>query len=414
MLTCILLFVTFTICKTTDTLSDVSAVTRTIDLSHATIDDQNIFDEFENVTVSNQDAKVSISGTKKFDTSSLSEIDLISLETDFGKNLGATYNLELDSDTGNLKLGIQLITIDGEVISDTLTGLLTTNKNGQPDGMFLIDGETVLLSELCGKEIIDNVGIFSKLWNSIKNIANKVIGIVKEPLKVTVIMLAPTAKLLGGAVDMVIEPVTAIKSTSNYSNNMNTTKVIPVNKYGYIDNQNDTAFTPWKFGFRNLNYNGCGIIATYNALVFSDKITNDVNKVKNKDLNAYRRENLAKIIKGYEMSSGALITGELGVNPAAISTMLMAYGVNVSVFAGLSGNAGFEYAYENLKSNQMAILCYWWNFHGSIGAHYITITKSSNGPINYNCDLIIGTSLSEFFHGKQSPYGFIQGWIINK
>lgn len=394
-------------------VSVASACVRTVDISRLDVDAQSVFDEFDNVELKTEDSKVSFVGTKQMDLSSLSDIDLISLDETFGINCkDVTYNLSIDAETSELELSLSFLTENNEVITDTLTGIAITSETGKADALIFIEGETVLLSELCGEDILDNVGFFKWLWSAVKNIANKVVKILTEPLKLIIIALEPVVELLGGVIEIVTLPFTAWKSASNYNNNIR--QSILVNGVGYIDDQNDNIYKSWKFGFGDINNNGCGIIATYNALVFTNKITNKAEEVKDKNLDQYRVNCFANLIKSYELSAGALIKGKLGINPAAITPMLKNFGVNVATYSNSSGNLGFELACDNLGENQMAILCYWYT--GPIGAHYICITKKGNTYefINDGAPITYHDSVSEYLHGSQINNGFIKGWIVTK
>ena len=114
------------------------------------------------------------------------------------------------------------------------------------------------------------------------------------------------------------------------------------------------------------------------------------------------------------MSAGTLVDGLLGINPDAIAPMVSSYGVTIVPFTSLLGNLGFEIACNNLKQNQMAILCYWWTSKNGVGAHYVAFTKSDNKYKILNDDFSLNTSISEFLHGNQISNGFIQGWIVTK
>lgn len=418
MLSCVIMFTTVIVNTNTKKagVSTATAAVRTVDISRASLDAQSVFAEFENVELETQGSKVSFSGTKAMDLSSLSEIDLIALDETFGENFkDVTYNLSVDSETSELEFSISLLTENNEIVTDTLNGIVITSETGKADALVFIEGETVLLSELCGENVLDNVGFFKSLWEAIKT----VFKCTTEVLKVVVTVLEPVVGLLGGVVEIAALPFTAKKSADNYNNNINQ-KVEVDRNTGYITKQNNKGvYGNWKFGFGDIYNNGCGVIATYNALVFAGKITNDKNKVKDKDIDNYRTECFANLIQSYELTAGALIMGCLGINPGAITPMLKLHGVDVVGYGSFAGNYGFEANCLCLGKNQMAILCYWWTdveCDPPVGAHYVCITKNGDTYDFINGDDTTANvgSVSEFLHSGWLKNGFIKGWIITK
>lgn len=93
---------------------------------------------------------------------------MIALEDNYGEEFlnityGVTYNIN-----GSVILSISMTNDSGEVVTDTLEGIVTTKSDGSADAILLLDGECVLLSELCGEGIIDNIGFLSNFWKTIK------------------------------------------------------------------------------------------------------------------------------------------------------------------------------------------------------------------------------------------------------
>ena len=413
-LSCAIIFTTLFVNFGTKDVGVASACVRTVDVSRLDVEAQSVFDEFENVELKTEGSKVSFAGTKQMDLSSLSDIDLIALDETFGINFkDVTYNLSIDAETSELELSLSFITENNEVITDTLMGIAITSETGKADALIFMDGETILLSELCGEDVLDNVGFFKWLWSAVKNIASKVINILSEPIKLIIIALEPAVELLGGVIEIVTLPFTAWKSDVNYNHNIAHTKLVVDKSTGYITNQSDSDYKSWYFGFGDIYNNGCGVIATYNALVFTNKIKNDKADVKDNNLDKYRVNCFANLIRSYELSAGTLIKGKLGTNPGAITPMLQSYGVNVATYSSTDGNLGFELACDHLGENQMAILCYWYS--EPIGAHYTIITKSGNTYkfINNGGETSC-KSVSAYLHSSQINNGFIKGWIVTK
>ena len=120
-----------------------------------------------------------------------------------------------------------------------------------------------------------------------------------------------------------------------------------------IDNQNQKPATLIKMGSshgRNEGwYNGCGWVATYNALIILGN-----------------PEHPAEIVRYFEESGGAVLGGVFGTYPNAIADYLrrLGYNINHKLFPQRSANID-----ELIKNSRVAILAY---AHTS-AAHYTTI-----------------------------------------
>lgn len=141
---------------------------------------------------------------------------------------------------------------------------------------------------------------------------------------------------------------------------------------GYIYNQSQGIAAQYKFGFFRSDHNGCGWIATYNALIMlDDPQTPD------------------KIISYYE-KRGALFWGGAGINPTAVAGYFRSRGYTVKVSYNTSN---FD---KQAKSNTANILFYW----HSEGAHNIAVQWDGRRFVGYNITswdsdpIPLGTSLA--------------------
>ena len=146
---------------------------------------------------------------------------------------------------------------------------------------------------------------------------------------------------------------------------------------GFIYDQNSGKVANLRFGFFKSSFNGCGWIATYNALILLGK------KPKAED-----------IISEYELT-GAVLCGVFGVQPYAVTHYFRFRGYKV------------ETTYNPKKVDSVAkkhtcnILFYW---HSS-GAHYFATKWDGTQFVGYNVwgstgPEYLGTSLSKKFHNN--------------
>ena len=133
----------------------------------------------------------------------------------------------------------------------------------------------------------------------------------------------------------------------NYDNNKNVCKKY---RFSYINNQNTKFMEALRYGSYKLSYMGCGIIATYNLLLYLG-----------------RKQQLYNIIKEFELNNLSLlkIGGGLGISPFAIKKYFVNHKLDPKRY----------YSYKKYKKNskkaRAGILMYF--CEGSIfkGAHYI-------------------------------------------
>lgn len=180
-----------------------------------------------------------------------------------------------------------------------------------------------------------------------------------------------------------IDVIDKVYAINNYDNNCKLT-----DPNDFINKQAD--YSEWKLGLKTLDKNGCGAIATYNALRVID-----------------RPSNLANVIYYYDITSGDLLFGTFGISPLSIKKYFD------------SNNILCNHYYYNFKllknecekidENQAIILLYMCNASNVFeGAHYITLKKEGSGYFAYNARIDYSTNLCDFYTNGR----LLRGWII--
>ena len=125
---------------------------------------------------------------------------------------------------------------------------------------------------------------------------------------------------------------------------------------GYIYNQGKGVASQYWFGYFRSSHNGCGWIATYNALVMLG--------------NAQQPH---AIISYYE-NSGALVYGAAGILPTAVARYFKSKGYAVKVSTDLS-------QFDKQAKRNTANVLFYWHAHG---AHNIAVRWDGKEFIGYN------------------------------
>ena len=235
---------------------------------------------------------------------------------------------------------------------DEISGIAFINESGNVDAYMNVDGESMLLSDMQNMGMVENYGWFSKL---VKGTAGTVVAaaviVATGGLAAGAVVTATTAVT---AVD-VVEKVNAVNNKKHNAKNAEPT--------GYIYGQG--YYSNWKFGTRTLDYNGCGVIATYNALRKLGKPTK-----------------LIDIIYDFDIKSGSLAMGFFGSDPTHISQYLREKGFTCTAYKTFSS---LEPALSKMTKNQVLIVCAWNSDDKKTGAHYIAVEKiKSNSYGIYN------------------------------
>lgn len=384
--------------------TDKQTIVRTVSMEKADLDYQSILDEFDDAKLEITGLKAEFVGYKALDPSLIKELNLVSLdETSDEEVFTVKYQVTADAENGNVSLSAILDKGEGEPIIDTIQGIVIEDESGEPDVMFIIDGEAVLLSELAQNDMLDNVGFFSFLKKAVKAAAKAVVQAV-------IVVIAPVVTAIAAMLSVsVLGTVDVITADGNYNHNLKQTfriSTVGVEK-GYIDYQDH--FSSWRYGLTTMDKNGCGIIATYNSLLH-------LKKFYNKDSSTGNTAEMARIARDFEKYHGTIAFGYAGTNPTHIAPYIISRGVPVTSFSGVYGHNAFFNSCNNITINQAIILTYWWQDNSGVGAHYVTIIKnpSGSGYIILNDDSC--SYANNIYDYVYKPYsgsqGFIQGWII--
>ena len=99
------------------------------------------------------------------DASLLEELDKLSVsDKEQAAEARVWYEFTYNSDSNVVTISPYMSNADGEIEVDELKGIAFYNDAGNIDAVINMDGEAVLLSEMCDTGIIQNCGRFSKLF----------------------------------------------------------------------------------------------------------------------------------------------------------------------------------------------------------------------------------------------------------
>lgn len=357
----------FATCYTVGKPTVVNAASvRTVELSNDYFDDQSIFEEFDEHTLTTEDNVTYFEGVKTLDADILSEINFISDQNlkDLDKSQ-LLYKVTYDAETNRVIASATITKEDGSVEYDEISGLAFINEKGETDAYMDIDGETVLLSELNGAGVIENCGWLSRL---IKRVAT----------------VFPVLAVVTAVVHVVQE--------SFAITNWNYNKTLP-KPVGYINNQRGRK--NWKYGVgSNIADNGCGVIAIYNVM---QKLGRHVD--------------FADLIFDIDSKSGDLFYGIGGVDVSHFREYFCLKGIG---FKGYYSYSSMKTALENMSLDQMAIVSFWVS---SGCGHYIAVERVINDEGKsvfnfYNYESETKCNVKEQITPGCFKKGFINGFII--
>lgn len=158
-----------------NTAANVSA-TRIVELENAAIDYESILNEFENSTLITEGSLTTFEGYKSIDASVLSEFDnLSSSDIEQVQDTYVKYNFSYDAETNLVTLSAESANGSGEIEVDEISGLAFFTADGEMDALLDVEGETILLSEMQDRSLIQNCGWFKKLF---KKVVKAVVAVV--------------------------------------------------------------------------------------------------------------------------------------------------------------------------------------------------------------------------------------------
>ena len=430
----------FVVCNVDFGASTTQAVTRTVEIGQM-LDEQSVLNEYEDVTVQTEGLKTEFTGYRSIDPSLFDEIDNVNQSDEKQSECRVLYRYSYDMATNIVTIYAEMNNEYGEIVVDTLYGLAFTNGNGEIDAIIsLDDGDSIYLSDLMASKI-DNVGWLSRL---VKKVAaaivvravnsTKVVAAVAAATVATVVAkvivepIVPSAKkVIDDVVDAAKTTVQAISAActeksqamKNYEHNkkLNQAKLYKKINRKLVDEyiHDQDLCSEWKYGTdkidtkllnkiagrelkNTLDNNGCGIIATYNALRFLHN---------NKRISSM--PSLAQIIYEIERNSGTLALGYFGTDPYHPLEYFASKGIRRKQYVTSSQ---YEKAMRNMSPNQCAMVCYWnEKYNVTAGAHFVMFTKNEQNNYRvYNGDDETATTLSQILGKGEGAY--ITGYIV--
>ena len=337
---------------------DASSSIRTIELVNNTVDSNTLFSTFEDCKIEESNDEIKITGLKKFRDFNISydNVSEIMTENEFDNYVSFEYLY----DKSYSILTVNAYQEDNTLIDD-LNCYVFINGKQEKDALILCDGEVLLLSDIDNK-YVENCGWFDKL---IKSVTGIVVSAVVAPVVSLVSPTAGVATATAGAVLTYAVHTDTTVAVDTITGFVNLTK----NKKqkepsGYIYNQND--YSNWKFGYGTLDENGCGVIATYNALYGLGE-----------------RRNLRDIIFKFETLGGKILGGIFGVDPDSLPKVFNCYNVDCQgVYSYKDINTKAKSIINNYtieSKEKWLIVCAWNGSSMTDGAHYVAARISKNG-----------------------------------
>lgn len=141
---------------------------RNVKYDDEALDVDSLLVEFDDYDIIESDNGNSIVATKTFDASFFSNLDFVDLDNN-EEEITVNYDAIYDNEESTVYLSVTIVNENGsEPIIETLPGLITFNKLGESDIMFLDGEEEIWLSDLEHSLIIDNTGF----WSFVKKVLN--------------------------------------------------------------------------------------------------------------------------------------------------------------------------------------------------------------------------------------------------
>lgn len=171
-------------------------VVRTVSYDNYLSLEESALVEFDKHQINYQENNdIEIVASKTFDMELFEELDLVSLD-ETEETVNVQYDIVYDSSEEAVLLTVSFED-NGEVLIETIPGLVTYNDAGESDVLFVIEDETIWLSELEDLSVIDSNGWFSKLIKKVsKVVTNVVTTVAKEVVKALASIIKPAIRLI--------------------------------------------------------------------------------------------------------------------------------------------------------------------------------------------------------------------------
>ena len=173
--------------------SKLAQEVRTATYDEKSLNDEGLFDDFEKHEVTKNYESITVKAEKQFDKSIFSEFDLVSFDAD-SESITVNYQAVFVEEESTMYLSVSISNNEGEEpIIEVLPGLVTFNKNGDTDVMFMDGEEEIWLSDLAQSDVINNTGF----WSFIRKVINYAVESepVKEIVNVITAICAPFIRI---------------------------------------------------------------------------------------------------------------------------------------------------------------------------------------------------------------------------
>ena len=178
-LTTILLLTSFGTVDYFSNNTQLEQQTRTVVYQDKEIFDEDFLNDFDDYSILTNNEGSQLIAKKSFSKSILDEIDFVGLDEN-SEEFVVRYELSYIESEDTVLLTVTIEGYDEIPIIETIPGLPSLNNAGEPDVMFVVDGEYLWLSDLNESELFNEVGWFSSLVKTVsKAVTNAASAVVK-------------------------------------------------------------------------------------------------------------------------------------------------------------------------------------------------------------------------------------------
>ncbi len=172
--------------------SQVQQQTRTVFYEDKDVFDQSFLNDFDEYDITSDEYGSQLVAKKSFDMSILDEIDFVGLDEN-DEQFTVRYELAYIAEEDTVLLTVTIEGYDEIPIIETIPGLPSLNDAGEPDVMFVVDGEYLWLSDLNESALFNEVGWFSSL---VKVVTKAVTDAATAVVKAIAPILKPAVRLV--------------------------------------------------------------------------------------------------------------------------------------------------------------------------------------------------------------------------
>ncbi len=369
---------------------EVIASVRTVQLNDTEMDYQAILNEFEDSELTTEGSLTTFTGYQTLNSSLFEGIDNVSeSDVEVLDECNVGYKFTYDYENGIVTICAEMNNEHGEIEIDEMSGMAFLNDNDEIDAIFMMEeGENILLSDLRDAGMINNAGWLSRVFEAVVVATTTVVATVATVVTATAGAAATVAVAVASTV--AYNKQEQAQADKNYEANKKLDNTVS----GVINGQSN--YKDWKFGAKTFDYNGCGVIATYNVMTLLG------HKVK-----------LSEIAYEFESKKGTFVWGLFGTDPSHPYEYFKEKGIKVEQYLSYSK---YEKAFRNMNTNQCAMVCFWNNKKNiKEGAHFVAVKKNANDKYevfnyeNNNQYSKTFTSLSAILANKKMIVGLIVG-----